>query len=1230
MEIIRDVLARDLNKKIEEIIQVDQIDDQSILNEIEEYVVTGSIKSQYEEILKDLADYKSDPHKKIGIWISGFFGSGKSSFAKNLGHMLADKSIGDRKVFELFKEKFEDQKISNLLDYIHQAVPCEVIMFDVSKASEVASGDEKISEVLYRSLLNHLGYAQDYHIAELEIELEGEFEGKKKLEDFVRLSKEVTGKEWTVARIGAKKLNYASAILHRMDPITFSQTDSWLVGVQGKRTTLTVQDVVKRIFDLSSRRAPGKAPFIVIDEVGQYVARSNDKLEDLRALVEELGRVGMNQVKGNGSVGPAWLVVTSQERLEEVVADIDSKRILLTKLLDRFVPVDLAPSDIKEVATRRVLGKKRNAEPLILKLYRENQGQLNQATKMERTYYYKEIDEANFIQCYPYLPHFIDISIDIMSGLRSQSGALRHYGGSNRTIIKQAYELLVNERTALANKPIGTLVTMDRIFDLVEGNLSSEKSKDIKIITRFKDGWPARVVKVVCLLEFLKELPRTDVNIAACLVDEVGKPSPLPEVREAIMLLEKENALHATQAGWSLPTRDFINWKKKKDGIKTPVPEKKQIVRDAIRDIFSEQGILKYRYRNIKSFDLSLSLDGVDKGPASSGSLKLRLFSEDDITNREEMRRKLQEASWQEEAKDDFHFLIYLDSRIDDLAAGIYRSEKMVSEYDQLKAQSKINSEEATLLEEEKREKARLEGLMKQKIIEAIGEGTAVFRGVVRDASDLGDGPEAIFRALFEENVPVLYPQLKHFNISLKGGEAEQLLKAANLNGLSAAFYREDVEEALLVREGSSYKPNDRAVLLRSLMDYLKERKSYSDSAALQGRALEEHFRGQGFGADPEVVKLGLAMLFRAGRIEVSSGGQRFDSYQEPKSREAFANVKTFRAAVFNPMEIPPAPTLVRALKACENLTGEKIEAVEMVAISSAARSFADRTIAELLPVEAIVAANGLPGKEHLGELKRFLETLRKSSSSDSVNLLANEGERLLGLVDLLRRIKQHSDERSVDLVKRARLAAGEMAAVLEARGEKDVAEARGVLHTLLASEEIYSSQEALRARSEEIEKSFQTLYSNLHLQRGEAFSAAIRELEESELWPRIKEADRTQAVRQLSLRACLHASAVGELACSKCGAGVGQMDSDLAALEGFSEMAGNELARLAKPITIPITIPTTTTAVGVVESKTQKVALKGFFSEPLDSEEAVNLAVAKLREHLLDLVRKKVKLIVE
>ena len=90
-----------------------------------------------------------------------------------------------------------------------------------------------------------------------------------------------------------------------------------------------------------------------------------------------------------------------------------------------------------------------------------------------------EVIEGDFVQFYPYPPHYIDLCIGIMSGIRLQPGAPRHYGGSNRTIIKQAYEMLVSDRTAMASKPIGTLVTLDKVYELVEGNLSSEKRTDI-------------------------------------------------------------------------------------------------------------------------------------------------------------------------------------------------------------------------------------------------------------------------------------------------------------------------------------------------------------------------------------------------------------------------------------------------------------------------------------------------------------------------------------------------------------------------------------------------------------------------------------------------------------------------------------------------------------------------------------------------------------------------------
>jgi hypothetical protein len=151
-----------------------------------------------------------------------------------------------------------------------------------------------------------------------------------------------------------------------------------------------------------------KALVFIIDEVGQHVARSGDKIEDLRATIEEFGRVGKNLLKERKIIAPCWIVVTSQEKLDEVVAAIDSKRVELARLQDRFrYRVDLAPSDIREVATKRVLAKTDEAEKPLKKLFSENQGQLNAALRLERTTRRTDINESDFIHFYPYPPHYI-------------------------------------------------------------------------------------------------------------------------------------------------------------------------------------------------------------------------------------------------------------------------------------------------------------------------------------------------------------------------------------------------------------------------------------------------------------------------------------------------------------------------------------------------------------------------------------------------------------------------------------------------------------------------------------------------------------------------------------------------------------------------------------------------------------------------------------------------------
>src|SRR6266478_5204023 len=116
MTTIADLLKRDLSRKIEEIIQVDQADEQSVHDEITEYVATDSIREQYDQLFRAVAEAPSDPHESVGVWVSGFFGSGKSSFAKNLGYALENRTVLGSKFADLFKKQMEDTSIGDLLD----------------------------------------------------------------------------------------------------------------------------------------------------------------------------------------------------------------------------------------------------------------------------------------------------------------------------------------------------------------------------------------------------------------------------------------------------------------------------------------------------------------------------------------------------------------------------------------------------------------------------------------------------------------------------------------------------------------------------------------------------------------------------------------------------------------------------------------------------------------------------------------------------------------------------------------------------------------------------------------------------------------------------------------------------------------------------------------------------------------------------------------------------------
>jgi hypothetical protein len=1208
MTTIGELLVRDLSRKIEEIIQVDQADEESVYAEVTEYIATDSIREQYHQLFAAIAEAPADPHESIGIWASGFFGSGKSSFAKNLGYALQNRRVLGHHFADLFKQQLDDPRISNLLDLINLKMPTEVILFEVAKEADTRKVTQRIAELMYTVLLRELGYAEDFDIAELEIELEAEV----KLPEFIATCQSLLGKEWEIVRAGAQKVSRASAILHQLDPTTYPAADSWSHAQRSRDAAISVSKVVERTFELWGRRRPGKALVFIIDEVGQHVARSGDKIEDLRATIEEFGKVGKNLLKAHKITAPCWIVVTSQEKLDEVVAAIDSKRVDLAKLQDRFhYRVDLAPSDIREVATKRVLAKKPEAEVPLRTLFAAHQGQLNAALRLERTARRTDITEDDFVHFYPYPPHYIDLCIGIMSGIRLQPGAPRHYGGSNRTIIKQAYEMLVSDRTAYARKPIGALVTLDKVFELVEGNLSNEKRTDIhQIAERFNpdpedQGWSLRVAKAICLLEFIRDLPRTEANLAAALVDQVGMATPLHAVQGAVKRLYSAQFIRNSEDGWKIQTAQEKSWETERRGHLEPKPrERNELIRIALQKIFDEPEFKTFRYQN-RSFRIGINIDGASTGDEGELPLTLCVTEDtDELTARiEEIRTESQQPSH----ASDLYWLFSLTPELDELVGQLHASRKMVDQYNQLSAQQKISPDEATCLQDEKNARNTYEARLLDKLTEAMERGTGLFRGVQKDASALGKGLSDILKKLFSQFVPDLYPKLQMGSRPLKGDEAEQILKAADLKALPTVFYLGDQGLGLVIKEGPKHIVDTQADVAREVLDYLKSEHSYGNKDSRMGKALEKRFGGAPYGWERDMLRLILATLFRAGEIEVTHQGNRFHSYQDPASRTPFTNNPAFRSSLFSPRQSVGLKTLTQAVQQLEDLIGEEVD-VEEGAIATAFKKVAAEELEKLYPLKATAEAHQLSILPMLSEYQQRLTGIQSATSDDCVRELNDNGVDFGETRDKTRKLRERLNAEAIEILRQARQATDQVWQRLAAHHPApELSATVAELTAHLASEDFIDSWDTIAQHTKTLLDAYQTAYGDLFDRRKQSYEAAIGDIQNRPEWGPLDATNPSLTASLLSpLLSRVGADADREAVVNGQSLGkasLTEMESDLAAVAGLKASVMVKLQELS--ISSESKVPV------------RKIRVSTFFNRPIETQAELDQALNLIRDSL-------------
>ena len=344
--------SRDIYRTIEKVITYGAAQEARLKAEIPEYIVTESIERSFFRLLSRMQDaMDAGGENEVGVWVSGFYGSGKSSFTKYFGLAFDERVTIDGVPFlKHLQNRLNDSRTKALLAAVAQRFPAAVVLLDL--ASEMVAGAtmEDVSTVLYYKVLQWAGYSRNLKVAALERRLRKDgrdAEFQQRIRAAVNLDwREVQNDPLVVDTL-------VPGIAHEMYPALFTTPTAFSTDTH--EYVQFENERVKEMIDII-REATGRQYIIfVIDEVGQYVGSRQNLILNLDGLAKNVKQIGEGKV---------WIIGTAQQTLTEDDPRSAINSPQLYKLKDRFpVQVDLESSDIREICTRRLLGKSTQARP---------------------------------------------------------------------------------------------------------------------------------------------------------------------------------------------------------------------------------------------------------------------------------------------------------------------------------------------------------------------------------------------------------------------------------------------------------------------------------------------------------------------------------------------------------------------------------------------------------------------------------------------------------------------------------------------------------------------------------------------------------------------------------------------------------------------------------------------------------------------------------------------------
>ena len=891
--LIRDLFVSDVTRDIPPVVYFHEQSPEKLQAEVCEYIITGGhaehhpdhrrvpdgIHEQYVRLLTGIARELDKPGgpELPSAWISGFYGSGKSSFAKLLGLALDGVALPDgRSLAEAWLQRNVSerrQEMRDAWDRLRQKIEPLAVVFDVGG---VARDNEHIHSAAVRQLQRRLGYcASEPLVAGFELKLERDGEWQR----FVEVAHHTLGEPWETVKDRALAEEEFSLVMSTMYPEHYTDPMSWYTSRAGTHGYVdSPEEAVAAIRDMLTFRRPQATLFLVVDEVAQYVLTSKDRVDRLRAFATALG----TRLKGK-----AWLLALGQQQLDEAASDD-----FLIWARDRFPPalrVHLANTNIRDVVHQRLLRKTPEGERQLRQRFETHRAEL-------QLYAYgcETVTMEEFVAVYPLLPGYVDLLLRITSALRTRSRRVQGDDQAIRGLLQLLGELFRAQH--LADLPVGALVSLDRVYEVqytaLDADTQASMSRLQNQCVADGDDLRLRAARVVALLELIQDTTPTDARLVAqCLYDRLERGNQLQAVSEALESLRQQNLLgYSEKQGYKIQSSAGEEWERERRDIEVSREALLEALQDGLKLLL---GNLDRPQRGGRGFPWeALFSDGrwvqdqrlVAPRDEAVITVDLRWLPREDRIDSRWVTRSA-EAEFRNR-------LLWLAGDSGDMEAvlrDLGKSRKMVDRYQT--RQESLNPARRVLLQEERNRVEDLEKRVRDHIASTWLEGRLYFRGRGLAPREQGSAFATALLAVGNQILPELYPHLIDTNV--QPGELMQLVEP-ELSGPPAKFLGGDL--GLLTLDRGRYEATCEGMVPKRVQDFLETEQGSS------GVRLISHFGGPPHGYPPAVVKACVAGLLRAGRVSIQpEGGPEINALRDPGVKDLFDKDRLFRRAEYFP-----------------------------------------------------------------------------------------------------------------------------------------------------------------------------------------------------------------------------------------------------------------------------------------------------------------------------------------